>query len=253
MALLMQRLRTLQLRLNSVDATSAKAAGERVLEWRAFLGETKAREKRRRRLYAHVVDSAKAVTADFEHRFESGFLRRLSESFHTLEPAIEGRASVLAGSRAFDLEDEFGGRLNALERRSAAADAQLAELRAACGETYEKFAEANARLDEIWANDDTEGVGGWRQMLRKVNLEREASLKTPLQAFREDAYGDGEDLDGPDAIGLTCPMCLDKTGRRRPRTGVTDDVLGLIGIAPFRCPRCMVRFYRFRPGKRRSN
>jgi hypothetical protein len=241
------------LRLNAVDATSAKAAGERVLEWRAFVGETKAREKRRKQLYAHIIDSAKAVTADFEQRFEGGFLPRLSESFHILEPAMEGRASALAGTRAFDLEDEFGGRLNALERRSVAADTQLAELRAACRETYEKFAEANARLDEIWANDDTEGVGGWRQMIKKVNLEREASLKTPLQAFREDAYGDDEDLDGPDAIGLTCPMCSENTGHRRPRTGVMDDLLGLIGIAPFRCQRCMVRFYRFRPGKRRSN
>jgi hypothetical protein len=50
MTLLMQRLRTLQLRLNAVDPGAVKEATQRVLEWRSAAGEAKGAENRRRRL-----------------------------------------------------------------------------------------------------------------------------------------------------------------------------------------------------------
>jgi hypothetical protein len=255
MALLMQRLRTLQLRLNSVDPAAVQESSERVREWRAFWGEAKARETRRRRLYAYVTGSTEAVIDDFANQFESQFLPRISESFRILKPAIECRAATIPELRVPEIEDEFAGRLHALERRSSAADVKLAELTAACTDAYQKFAEVNQRLDQIWAEERAEGVGSWRAAMRKVSEDLEVNGKTAWQSFREESLFDEGELDGPGSVGLTCPSCGYLSGRRKRRTGIKDDVLALVSIAPFWCSRCMVRFYRFRqaPRKRRSN
>lgn len=245
MTLLMQRLRTLQLRLNSVDSVVIQEAGERVLEWRRFLEETKARENRRRQLYAYVTESTQETTTAFANCFDSQFLPRLSESFDKLKPAIESRAAAIG------IEDEFDGRLSALERRNAEADAQLVELRAACSGAYEKLSEVNDRLDRIWADQSTEGFGSWRVVVRKTREEKEVSTRTPLQSFRDNSFYDDSDPDEAERIGMICPQCWEPSGRRKRRAGLKDDLLGLLGIAPFGCPRCMVRFYRLQPVRRR--
>jgi hypothetical protein len=250
MTVLMQRLRTLQLRLNSVDPVIKLGTAERVLSWRAVAGETKARENRQTRVRGYVTGSVRETTNDFRKRFEAGFLPRLSESFRTLLPAITGRGETLSTERAAELEDEFGARLSALERRSAEAAAQIADLRATCADTYKRFSEAHGRLDEIWADDNCEGLGGWRVIINKVSAEKQANEKSPMEVFREESLGEENNMDGTSAIGIRCPSCSEPQGYRRSHRGVMDDLLRLAGFAPFHCRRCLTSFHRFRPAKR---
>jgi hypothetical protein len=250
MTLLMQRLRTLQLRLNSVDPGAVTEAGERVLEWRGAAGDARGAENRRQRVHTYVTGSMNDLTADLGQRLESEFLPRLTQSFRTLIPEVQSRADAVAGMRAMELEDEYTGRLRALERNTAASDAQLTELLDACADTYRKLSEVNERLDRIWADDGVDTVGGWRTAMSQVRAEKEASEKTPIESFREDAFGDDDDLDLASYTGLTCPICHELTGKRQARTGFMEDFAGVVGIAPYRCSRCMIRFYRYRPSRK---
>jgi hypothetical protein len=158
-------------------------------------------------------------------------------------PEIQRRAEIVSGARAVDLEDEFSARLGALERRNSLADLQLAELRQACAGSYRRFAEVHERLDRIWEDQESEGIGGWRVVVRNATIEKQSTSKTPLEVFREEQFGD-DDSDNPETPGLSCPVCHAPKGRRKPRTGLVDDLLGLVGIAPYQCRRCLCRFYR---------
>ena len=253
MMLLMQRLRTLQLRLSAVDPVANQKAEERVLTWRAFLGEMKARETRRRRLHAYVSESVHQTAAGFGELIEQKFLPRLTESFDTLAPVIESRAATVSGMRAMEIEDEFIGRLSALERKGVSADSQLAELRVACTDVYKRCADVNESLDQIWDDQDTNGLGGWRQTVDQASKTKDANEKSRLQLFKEESGIDvtEDNLDGPGWVGMRCPSCNELTGRRKHREGFIDDFLGLFGISPFFCPRCMVRFYRRKSMKRK--
>jgi hypothetical protein len=239
--LLMQRLRTLQLRLNSVDPVAQQAASERVLEWRSLAGETKARENRRTQLYGAVTDGAGEATRDFAYRFEFDFLPKLTQSLSGLLPQIEQTGDSISASRALRLEDDYGARLVALERRTAEADAQLAELRQACLDGYKGMTEVNERLDAIWDNQEKDGIGGWRVVMRTASQEKEANYKAPMDAFREESF---DEEFTADTKGRICPVCGEAKGRRKHRTGVIDDLLGLISIDPYQCKRCYCRFYR---------
>lgn len=252
MSILMQRLRTLQLRLNSVDPGAIREATQRVLNWRAAAGEAKGAENRRLQLHTYVERSVNQLTADFGGWMESDFLPRITKSFQTLVPDVRTRSEALAGMRTLELEKDCDGRLKAVERRAATADTQLTELCKVSEEAYKKLAEVNERFDRIWAIEGAEGAAGWRDALSRVRADKEASEKTPMEAFREDAFFDEEDLDGPGSLRLNCPMCKQATGKRQPRTGVMEDFAGIVGIAPYRCSRCMVRFYRYRPSRRKK-
>ncbi len=246
----------MQLRLNSVDPGAVKQASQRVLDWRSFAGDVKASEQRRTKLHSYATTELRDLTRDFSQRMDDDFIPRLTQSFRTLIPEIQERADSMSDLRVLELEDEFGGRLRALERYMASADNQMADLREASIDSYKRLAEFNERLDQIWADENLDNVGGWRAAIDKIRQEREESEKTPYDVFREDAFGDydDEEADEPTAKGLTCPACKEPKGRRQPRTGFLEDLGGVIGIAPYHCSRCMVRFYRFRPrrNKRRS-
>jgi len=253
MMLLMQRLRTLQLRLSAVDPVANQKAEERLLTWRAFLGEMKAREVRRRRLHAYVSSSVNQTAADFGQLIEEKLLPRLTESFETLAPVIETRAATVSGMRAMEIEDDFIGRLSALERKGMSADSQLAELRVACADVYKRCAEVNESLDQIWDDQDSNGLGSWRQTVDKATVAKVASERPRMEIFKEESGIDvsEESLDGLGWVGMRCPSCNELTGRRKHREGFIDDFLGLFGISPFFCPRCMVRFYRRKSMKRK--
>jgi hypothetical protein len=247
--LLMQRLRTLQLRLNSVDPVAKQATADRVLEWRALAGETKAGENRRTHLYTAVAEGTSDANHEFARRFEYDFLPKLTQSLSGLIPQIEQTADSISSARAIRLEDDYGSRLFALERRTAEADAQLAELREACLRGYKGMADVNERLDAIWDNQEKEGIGGWRVVMKNASVEKELNEKTPMQSFREEAFDDDFTAD---TKGRICPICGEPKGHRKPRTGVIDDVLGLISIDPYQCKRCYCRFYRLNLRKRRQ-
>jgi hypothetical protein len=252
MTMLMHRLRTLQLRLNSVDPGAIKEATQRVLDWRAAAGDAKAAEHRRSRMHTYVTRSAKELNEDFGQRLDSDFLPRITQSFRTLIPEVRNRAEAISAMRALELEDECNGRLKALERNSAAADTQLAELCKVSEDAYKKLAEVNERFDQIWMVDRTDGAGSWRDAMARVQAEKEANDKTPMEAFREDSFFGGDDVEEPGSVRLNCPMCKEATGKRQPRTGVMEDFAGIVGIAPYRCSRCMVRFYRYRPSRKKN-
>jgi hypothetical protein len=252
LTILMQRLRTLQLRLNSVDPGVVQAAAERVLEWRSAAGEVKAAESRRRRLHAYVTESVDGVVTDFEYRMHNEFLPRLTQSFRNLLPEIQNRGAEITRTREEELEDHYNSRVIAVERSSAAAAAQMDELRNASAEVYRKLATVAERFDQILAEDD-EALAGWRDAMEKVKTEQEAMDVSPMEAFREDAFGFDDDDDEPTTVRLRCPVCHERTGKRQPRTGFFEDLGGIINIAPYRCSRCMVRFYRYRPSRRRKN
>jgi len=250
--LLMQRLRTLQLRLNSVDPVAGQKAEERVLHWRAFLGETEAREMRRQKLHDLVASTVADLRADFGARFESQYLNRVAASVESMIPEVERRAGTVSGMKVMQLEDEFTSRLSSLERRHAASGAQLAELRAACADTYVRFSEVNSRLDEIFEDRDEEGLGGWRTAIRTARKQKEENDKTPYQVFMETSIVDEEsEVEQPLKLGMTCPNCGEATGRRKHRKSFLEDVMSLVGVAPYWCERCMVRYYRVRPARRR--
>jgi hypothetical protein len=245
--LLLQRLRTLQLRLNSVDPGAQKATVDRVLEWRALAGETKARENRRTKLLSMVTRGAGEATRDFAMRFEEEFVPRLTNSCTGLVEQIEQAGDTLSPSRAAGLEDEYATRLAALERHTVEADVQMAELREACMRGYRGLTEVNDRLDSIWENQETEGIGGWRIVMRQAAAEKEAKTKSSMEAFREEAFDEGFTTE---TRGRVCPVCGEAKGRRKPKTGIVDDLLGLVSIDPYQCKRCYCRFYRLNPGKR---
>ena len=148
--MLMQRLRTLQLRLNSVDPGAIKEATQRVLDWRAAAGEAKGAENRRRRLHQYVTRSANEVNADFGQRLESDFLPRITQSFRTLFTEVRDRVEAASEMRAVEIEDDCNGRMKTLERRSAAADVQLSELCTVSENTYKRLAEVTGRFDQVW-------------------------------------------------------------------------------------------------------
>jgi hypothetical protein len=247
----MQRLRTLQLRLNSVDPGVVQAAAQRVLDWRSAESEAKGAEARRRRTHAYVTESMEGVITDFEQRMHNEFLPRLTQSFRTLLPEIQDRGAEITGKWVEELEDQYKARVIAVERTSAAADAQMNELREASAEVYQKLAAVTDRLDQIWAEDD-ETLAGWHDAMEKVRADQEATEKTPMDAFREGAFGDDDEEEEHTTVRLTCPICHDKTGKRQPRTGFFEDLAGVVKIAPYRCSRCMVRFYRYRPSRKRN-
>jgi hypothetical protein len=250
MTMLMQRLRTLQLRLNSVDPGAIKEATQRVLDWRAAAGEAKGAENRRRRLHQYVTRSANEVNADFGQRLESDFLPRITQSFRTLFPEVRDRVEAASEMRAVEIEDDCNGRMKTLERRSAAADAQLSELCKVSENSYQRLAEVTERFDQVFRLEGPEGAGNWRDAMAKVRAEKEANGKTPMEAFRGDSFFDEDEMDEPGSLRLNCPVCKEATGKRQPRTGVMEDFAGIVGIAPYRCSRCMVRFYRFRPTRK---
>jgi hypothetical protein len=252
MTMLMQRLRTLQLRLNSFDPGAIKEAKQRVLGWRAAAGDARAAERRRGEMHSYVMYSAKALNADFGNRLESEFLPRITVSFQTLIPKVRDRAEAASGMRAVEIEDDCHGRMKALERRSAAADVQLTDLCKVSEDAYKKFADVTERFDQIWNLESPSEAGGWRDAVQKVRAEKEASEKSPMEAFREDSFFDDDDADEPGSLRLNCPMCKAATGKRQPRTGVMEDIAGIVGIAPYRCSRCMVRFYRYRPTRKKK-
>jgi hypothetical protein len=245
--LLLQRLRTLQLRLNSVDPIAQKATAGRILEWRAAAGETRARENRRNKLQSAVIEKAGGVAHDFAVRFEEEFLSRLTDSFSALIPEIEQVGDAISLGQAARLEDDYGSRLVALERRTAEADAQMTELREACMHGYRGLAEVNNRLDSIWDNQETQGIGGWRIVMRQAAAEKEAKTKSSMEAFREEAF---DDEFTTETRGRVCPVCGEAKGRRKPKTGIIDDLLGLVSVDPYQCKRCYCRFYRLNLGKR---
>jgi hypothetical protein len=252
MTMLMQRLRTLQLRLNSVDPGVIKEATQRVLEWRAAASDAKGAEHRRGQMYSYVTQSARDMNADFGQRLESDFLPRITQSFRTLIPEVRTRAEAVSGMRAVEIEDDCNGRLKALERRSAAADSQLSELCLVSEDAYKKLAQVNEHFDRVWTIESPDGTGIWCEVMAKVRAEKEANEKTPMEAFREDSFIDEDDADEPGSLRLNCPMCKEATGKRQPRTGVIEDFAGIVGIAPYRCSRCMVRFYRYRPTRKKK-
>jgi hypothetical protein len=252
MTILMQRLRTLQLRLNSVDPGAVRAASERILEWRSVAGYVKGAEARRRRLHAHVTNSMDSLATDFGARLENQFLPRLTKSLATLIPEVESRAVEAANSRSVELEDECDGRVRAAEKNSALADVQLNELRQASADTYRTLADFTDRLDQIWADDSIESIGGWRDAMERVKTEKDASEKASLDSLREDARGDDNEEGEPSSVRLTCPICKEPKGKRQPRTGLFEDLAGIVNVAPYRCSRCMVKFYRYRPSRKRK-
>ncbi len=130
----MQRLRTLQLRLNSVDPGVVQAATKRVLEWRSAAGESKEAEARRRALHAYATGSADGVVTDFERRMHNEFLPRLTQSLRNLLPEIQNRGTDITGSRAEELEDQYNSRVIAVERSSAARAG-----RTTCGTRVARF------------------------------------------------------------------------------------------------------------------
>ena len=250
--MLMQRLRTLQLRLNSVDPGAIKEATRRVLDWRAAAGDAKSAENRRGRVYAYVVRSGQDVNADFGQRLETDFLPRITQSFRTLLPEVRNRAEAVSQMRILELEDDCTGRLKALERNTAAADIQLTELCKVSEDAYRKLAEVSERFDQAWMVDRGEGAASWRDALAKVRAENEANEKTPMEAFRKDSFFDEDGAEEAGSVRLNCPMCKEATGKRQPRTGVMEDFAGIVGIAPYRCSRCMIRFYRYRPSRKKN-
>jgi hypothetical protein len=188
-----------------------------------------------------VTSGAADANHDFAYRFEFEFLPKLTHSLEAVLPQIEQTGDSIGSSCAQRLEDDYGTRLVALERRAAEADTQLSELRQACLRGYEGMTAVNGRLDAIWDNQDQEGIGGWRVVMRNASQEREANYKAPLEAFREESF---DDEFASDTKGKTCPVCGEAKGRRKHRTGVIDDLLGLVSIDPYQCKRCYCRFYR---------
>jgi hypothetical protein len=254
MTLLMQRLRTLQLRLNAVDPGAVKNANERLLAWRSAAGDIKGAENRRRLLQIYVTGSANDLVKDIRGALQSRFLPKLDQSFRSLLPAVQSRAEAVSGMRMLEIEDSCSPRLKALDRIAASADAQLTDVQAVCLDAYQKLADINDRMDSTWSDESLENIGGWRNAMAKVRTEKEAAEKTPMESFREEAYSQDDDgnPEEPTSTRLTCPMCQQKTGKRQPRTGLMEDFAGMFGIAPFRCGRCMVRYYRFRPHRKRQ-
>ena len=186
-------------RLNAVDPGAIKEVTQRVLDWRAAAGEAKGAENRRSQLHTYVTRSANEVNLDFGQRLERDFLPRITQSFRTLIPEVRNRAEAASGMRAVEIEDDCNGRMKTLERRSAAADAQLSELCKVSENAYHRLAEVNERFDQVWR---LEGAGNWRDAMAKVRAEKEANGKTPMEAFRGDSFFDEDEIDEPGSLRL---------------------------------------------------
>lgn len=204
-----------------------------IQDWREVKLEATRREAKREALFASVTSQMKEVNQEFSRQFASGFHPKFTDSLARLPQEIEHRAKEMTRAQELHLGDEFGSRLNALEKRTSMADSQLSDLRQTCLRAYQGIQAVISRLDGVW-NQAAPPVAARHLPSASKTEARQPSTETEAP------------LKGP---GRLCPNCGERKGRRKPKTSVTDDLLGLIKINPYRCKRCLHRYYRFSFGR----
>jgi hypothetical protein len=237
MAILVKRMRSVLTRMDADERKPKPPGAAQLQAWRAVRDEGKARGARRTRAFASVENRMQVVNAQFGLRLEEAFKPRLAAAGAVVVPDIERTLHDLAINEASRMEETVAFRLTAIERALQSSLQQLEHVRDATLRSYSQTGDFGERLDGIWNEQDSSGVGGWRLWLRKAWAE------VTERPGREDARLAGEERTL--SPGMLCPKCGEMEGRRRPRYTMLEIVMRGFYVAPYRCSRCRHHYYKF--------
>ena len=228
------RLRELEGRLNSLSGSSGP-------DVRAFREALVAHEERRGKQYGQALREASTFALEITRAVDARLAPRMNG---LADRAVRELASVPVaeagpGSRA-------ERRLNEMEELVPQSVGQFTALRRSAQTLEGRLAVAAERLDELWREQDPQGIGGWRLVMRAISAQVELE-KEAQPAFVEQYRGQTEEKElHPAAAGLVCPRCKTATVRRINRESILEELLRLGFIAPYRCSTCAERSYQFR-------
>lgn len=251
-----RRLTDLQSRMNSLEQPAARAdsalpagvdAGlaRQMVESQNLRDSMKGYELQQSRVYQDFIGGAGVFAKDIVEVLDKRFYPRLDVMFTNAKTAVTERMSLLTPERFADKTD---GHLADFEARFETSILQFATLREEFALTEFKIFEATDRMDAIWNDQDANGIGGWRLVMRAVSafVEKNKELQPPdpLGLFRGQ-----EELRGPSQPAIpnfVCPRCHQEEVRRLYRNTIFQEALRVFWIAPYRCHACHKNFYRMR-------
>ena len=156
------------------------------------------------------------------------------------------------GQRAIEegtavLNDEFGGRIETLEKVSNMQSGTLLSLRDSSRIAEQKVSKVVESIERSLAA----AVPGFKLDPPSVPPaptaydHRQFRLEAPKgDVVKADTQEVVEAEDGKSKYGF-CPNCTSNNVRRANRSGLFEEFLRLFFIAPFRCRACRHKFYRF--------
>jgi hypothetical protein len=187
---------------------------------------------------------AEDIAEDIAEVLEQRFFPRLDSMFASAKAGAAERVAVLTPD-AFAQKTEV--QLADLEARFAASIEQFSTVREEFARMELRVLEATARLDAIWADQDTTGIGGWRLVMRAVTASVKKNREQP--AGRMDQFRVQEEVrvpSRPAILNLSCPKCHLREVRRLRRDTMLEEALRVLFIAPYRCHACGEKFHRMR-------
>ncbi len=117
----------------------------------------------------------------------------------------------------------------------------FADLRRSVQARGDKLNAAIGRVDELWRQQETPGLGAWRTVMRATSQQVEFE-KNQQPAFTERYRGE---MPLPAASGR-CARCRNATVKRVTRETMLEEAMRLVWLAPYGCWTCGERSYRFR-------
>ena len=183
-------------------------------------------------------------------RQASGFAREIARAVDTkLEKPLSlvaDRAAGLLRERPFPEVVREHKRVAELEEGLPGLLEYFADLRRSVEVRGDKLDAAIGRVDELWRQQETPGLGAWRVVMRAASEQVEFE-KNQQPAFTERHRGKAaREMPLSLAPGLGCARCNNATVRRVTRETMLEEAMRLVWLAPYRCWTCSARSYRFR-------
>jgi len=197
----------------------------------------------RESLALHQVNRGKQYAEALKQA--SGFVREISRGVNTkLEKPLSlvaDRAAGMLQERPMPEVVREHKRVAELEEGLPGLLKQFADLRRSVQARGDRLDTAMGRVDELWQQQETPGLGAWRVVMRAASEQVEFE-KNKQPAFTERYRG----AVAPSAVpGFVCARCKNATVRRVARETMLEEVMRLVWHAPYRCWTCSERTYRF--------
>jgi len=140
------------------------------------------------------------------------------------------------------LHDQLSGRIETLEKISAAQTDTLVNLRDSSRIAEQKVSSVVNNIERTLAG----AVPGGFQLEPPAKSEFEPGFTPRLEARTQMVKAESQEMEEiPAGKFGYCPACTSANVRRAYRNGIWDEFLRLFFIAPFRCRACRHKFYRF--------
>lgn len=223
----------------SVDAE----LGRQMVESQILRDRMKAFELQQAQVYQDFIGGADAFGEDIVKVLDVRLFPRLDAMFEGAKREAQERISGLTPGY---FADKMDLQLTDFESRFAASIYQFSALREAFERTEMKIVAATERMDAIWADQDSSGVGGWRTVMRSVSSYVDKNRDTTVDSDRFKGPEEVREPSQPAIPDFNCPKCYKQEVRRLYRNTVFEEMLRIVAVAPYRCNACHAKFYRMR-------